>query len=177
MADTQGSGPAKTAILVGLVAAVVAYMYLREARPVRQKSDKVAAARDTTPQESPPPKAAEQYIDLNDIKLSDLEMRPSGTRVLTGDVRPYYLVSGRVENYTGRTLSSVTIHIFVQSRGSPYAKDPNYKKDWQIFDQTDMQIDGPIPELTSGFSRDVQLLPPKKQNWTWEADVVAAKAE
>jgi hypothetical protein len=123
------------------------------------------------------PKADDGQINLGDIELSDLEMRSSGTRAITGDVRPTYLVSGRIENDAGKTLRTVTIRIFMESTGSPNKADPHYNKDWQIFDQADVEVRGPVPPLMRGFSQQVQLLPPRGKAWTWEADVVSAKAE
>ena len=182
MADAESSGRLKLAVLAGLVA-VLGYFYAEENGWIPHTSETATTAQQpkqqpqSTSQSVPVPKADEGHIDLWDIKLFDLEMRASDVRALTGDVRPSYLVSGRIENDTGKTLGSVTIRILVESTGSPDKADPHYNKYWQIFDQADLEIRGPIPPFMRGFSQQVQLLPPRGKAWTWEANVVRATAE
>jgi hypothetical protein len=118
----------------------------------------------------------EQHPNLKKIYLRDLELRRSDTRAITGDLRPYYVVSGRIQNYTGETLGGVAIRILVESRGSLDSTSRDYNEHWLLFDQADISIKGPIPDLsTKGFSQQVQLLPPTGEPWTWEADVIEAE--
>ncbi len=175
MADTKSSGGLKSLILAGLVA-VLGYFYLEENGSIPHTSETAVTAPkqpQSTVQSVPIPTEVEN-IDLEEIELFDLEMRASDTRALTGDTRPYYMVSGRIENDSGKTLRSVTIRIRVESTGSPDQADPHYNKDWQIFDQADVEVRGPIPPLMRGFSQQVQLLPPRGKAWTWEANVTRA---
>jgi len=169
------------AILAGILA-VLGYFYLEANGWIPHASETTTTAPQSkqhphsSAQSGPLPKQ-EEHIDLDRIELSDLEMRPSGTRAITGDVRPFYLVSERIDNETGKTLASVTIRVLVQSIGSPVEANPHYNKDWQLFDQADLQVDGPIPPSIRGFSQQVQVLPPKGKAWTLGAEVLRATAE
>ena len=104
-------------------------------------------------------------------------MHPLATRAITGDVRPFYLVSGRIQNSSGKTLRSVTIRIYIQSTGSPVETNPHYNKDWQSYDEAEVHIDGPIHDGIKGFSQQIQVLPPQGKPWAFEADVVDAKVD
>jgi len=117
-------------------------------------------------------------VDLESIELTNTELRPSSAQALTGDLRPAFIFSGRINNLSARTLRSVTIRVYAQSPGSPVEKRPNYNPDWQVFDQADIQVSGPLYDSVKGFSQRVQLLPPEgKKPWTWTAMVVDAKVE
>jgi len=94
-------------------------------------------------------------------------MRLSKIQPLSGDMRPVYLISGRIQNSTGMTLNSVTVGIFVESAD----------KDREPYDEADVRIDGPIPDGTRGFLRKIQILPPRGKRWTFRAYVIDASPE
>ncbi len=170
----------KLAILAVLVA-VLGYLGLREQDWIPHTSVTTITAQQphqqqSTTQSVPPPKGEDQ-AHLDNIDLYDLEMKPVTTRAITGDVRPFYLVSGRIENRTGKALTSVTIRIFVQSIGSPAETNPHYNKDWQSYDEADVHVDGPIHDGTKGFSQQIQVLPPRGKPWAFEAGIVDAKVD
>jgi hypothetical protein len=171
----------KLAILAGLVA-VLGYLALEENGWIHTSETAITAQQpnqqpQSPPQTATPPKPQDEQINLDGIELFDLEMRPLATRAITGDVRPFYLVSGRIQNSTGKTLRSVTIRIFVQSNGSPIQSSRQYNKDWQNFDEADVHVDGPIHDGIRGFSQQIQVLPPRGKAWTFEGDVIDAKVD
>jgi hypothetical protein len=182
MTETKSNSGLKLAILAGLVA-VLGYLYLEENGSIAHTSETAVSAqkRNQQPQSMTQPmpvaKAEGEQINLDGIELSDLEMRPLAARAITGDVRPFYLVSGRIQNSTGKTLRSVTIRIFVQTTGSPIQANPRYNKDWQNFDEADVHVDGPIHDGVRGFSQQIQVLPPRGKAWTFEGDVIDAKVD
>jgi hypothetical protein len=182
MAETQSNGGLKVLILVGLLA-VLGYLAIQENGSIPQPSETTISTQQLKqssqkPHQTPTvSKSQGERIDLGLIWLSDLEMEPLATRSLTGDVRPFYLVSGRIENSTGKALRSVTIRISVQSTGSPDSASREYNKDWQNYDEADVQVNGPIPDGMRGFSQQIQVLPPRGKRWTFEADVIAASVE
>jgi hypothetical protein len=154
-------------LLISLVVSCVALAHcdksLRQAEPSQQSK--------ITTQAVTPPKAEEEQVKLDSIELDDLEMRPLATRAITGDLRPFYLVKGRIQNSTGKTLRSVRIRIYVKSAGSPNAASQEY------FDEADVHVDGPIHDGTRGFSQQIQVLPPAGKRWTFKARVIDATVD
>jgi hypothetical protein len=104
------------------------------------------------------------------IELYDLEMKHLAVSALTGDLRPYYMVSGRIQNRTGMTLASVTIRIYLEST-------EKIIDNREVYDKADIQISGPILGGTKGFSQETQVLPPKGKRWTVVFVIVDAKGE
>lgn len=123
-----------------------------------------------SPSIAPLPKAQDKHVNLNMIELYDLEMKHLAVSALTGDLRPYYMVSGRIQNRTGMTLASVTIRIYLEST-------EKIIDNREVYDKADIQISGPILGGTKGFSQETQVLPPKGKRWTVVFVIVDAKGE
>jgi hypothetical protein len=118
---------------------------------------------DTPPKPVPTKEASVSPATINPqlIELVDRKMQRSKTFRLDGDLRPFWIVSGRINNYSPVELKSVTIRIDVTSRASS-----------QVVDQATLQIDTEIPSGSIGsFSREIQILPPDT-GWDWSYDVV-----
>ena len=82
---------------------------------------------------------------------------------IDGDLRPIWIVSGRITNYSPDELKSVTIQIEILK-----------KSDQSSVDQASITVDADIPSVaTVGFSREVQLLPPDVP-WNWSYFVTKA---
>jgi hypothetical protein len=97
------------------------------------------------------------------IELVDAKMERSKTFRLDGDLRPFWVVSGRIKNESSMELKSVTIRIYVNSRASS-----------QVVDQATLQIDTDILSGSVGsFRREIQILPPNT-GWDWTYAVVEA---
>jgi hypothetical protein len=109
----------------------------------------------------PPPKPV---VLPNQLVFSELEMRSSNKFSVSGDLRPHYVVSGRVFNTSRHTITLV--RLFVQ------IYDAAGKKDSAILNlKTEI-----LPDETQAFQQEVQILPPAgKWNWQYEALSVDAR--
>lgn len=99
-----------------------------------------------------------QLVDLVDGTLR----RSSGFK-MSGDLRPIWIVSGRIENFSPVELKSVSIKIEMGSKSPP-----------KIVDDAVLVVDTDIlPGDIGSFSRDIQLLPPDTA-WEWSWSVIKA---
>lgn len=156
-----------------LLLSCVVLTHCDEIRQQAQPANKPRTSSDTKPHFP-----LELKVNLDQIEVSDLQVVPSATHALTGDLRQFYVVSGRIENRTGKQLRSVTIRIYAETSGSPLQRSPKYNKDWEGLDQADVHIDGPInDDWPKGFSQQIQLLVPKGKPWTFEAGVIEAEPD
>jgi len=100
------------------------------------------------------------------IEVFDASMRRSDTRMMTGDLRPIWVVSGRIKNNSPQQLAEVLLRITVVKRGTV-----------EPVDEADLRLDTDIAPLgVSSFSRNVQLLPPQ-QAWEWDLEVIKGRAK
>ncbi len=117
----------------------------------------------TTP---PLPALAPSKIKTFMIYPFDLVMRRSNAFRIDGDLRPIWIVSGRIRNNSDVEVKSVSIRIQITSK----TKDED-----KVVDATTLTIDTDIPpDSVSSFSRTVQLMPPNTE-WNWNYDVINAK--
>ena len=120
---------------------------------------------DTAPTPVPTSTASTSPATINPelIELVDGQMERSKTFRLDGDLRPFWVVSGRIKNESSRELKSVIIRIDVTSRASS-----------QVVDQATLQIDTDIFSGSIGsFRREIQILPPDA-GWDWSYEVIKA---
>jgi len=125
--------------------------------------DQPAARQEPAPVTSPAT-AAPALINPELIELTDGSMRRSKTFSVNGDLRPFWLVSGRLKNESSSELKSVTIRITVTSKASS-----------EVIDGATLQIDTDIPSGAVGsFAREIQLMPPDTGGWDWTYDIIKA---
>src|ERR1039458_3639688 len=107
---------------------------------------------DTPPKPVPTNGVSPSHATINQqlIEFVDGKMQRRKTFRIDGDLRPFWIVSGRINNYSPVELKSVTIRIDITSKVSS-----------QVVDQATLQIDTDIPSGSIGsFSREIQILPP-----------------
>ena len=101
-------------------------------------------------------------IPSDSIRLADLRMQRSVKISMTGDLRPLYVVSGRIWNCSANTLKSVTLR-FPIIADSATVDDPH------------LQLDISVPPNGVGsFSREISFLPPSRK-WEWTYGIVEAQ--
>lgn len=118
--------------------------------------DKTPAAQDTT-KASQLTTAIEPYR----IDLFDMVMARSRAYKVSGDLRPIWIVSGRLRNNTALAIGHVRLHISL------------------IDKRTNSEVDGSDLDLVTNirpwsvgsFSQEVQVLPPNKP-WYWKSEAV-----
>jgi hypothetical protein len=125
-----------------------------------QPVNTTTTAKPTTPATIPPEK----------IELFDGVMRRSNDRVVTGDLmRPLWIVSGRIRNYSGEDLAHLQLQIHIFQRRN--------EGNGTLRDEASLDFETDIPAGTVGaFSRQVQLLPPQNA-WDWDWVVIEARAK
>jgi hypothetical protein len=97
------------------------------------------------------------------IALVDGTMERSKTFRIDGDLRPFWIVSGRIENHSDMELERVTFRISINSKASSTAVDT-----------ATFVVDTDIPPHSTGsFKREIQILPPSSA-WGWSYAVVEA---
>jgi muconolactone delta-isomerase len=106
-------------------------------------------------------------IDRDLVKLSDPKIERSKAFRIDGDLRPIWIVSGRIRNLSDIDIKSVSISVRVESR------PPHF----DLLDESILKIDVDIPAHSiASFSRDVQLLPPSiPWQWAWSVEKAVPK--
>lgn len=113
----------------------------------------------TLPQK--PPKAP--AIAPEQIELFDTVMQRLDERALTGDLRPFWKISGRIRNNSDQRLGGLLLRVYVIERGGT-----------EIQDEVNLRLETDISSRSVGsFSRQIQLLPPQKP-WSWNYEIVEA---
>ena len=94
----------------------------------------------------------------------DMTMQRSKVFRTDGDLRPFWLISGRIENNSDVEVKKVSIRIQVTDKATD-----------RVVDTATLVIDIEIPSGSVGsFSRSIQLMPPNGQ-WGWNYDVINAE--
>jgi hypothetical protein len=105
-------------------------------------------------------------IDTDLIGTFDMTMKRSTAFRMDGDLRPIWIVSGRIRNLSDVEVKSVSIRIEIDLKGEPTSVD-----------STILTVDTEIqPHSVGSFSRSIQLMPPDKA-WEWDYNVVKAVAK
>jgi len=102
-------------------------------------------------------------IDSDLIDPFDMTMKRSTAFRMDGDLRPIWIVSGRIRNRSDVEVKSVSIHIEIDLKGT-----------YTSVDSTVLTLETEIqPHSVGSFSRSIQLMPPNDA-WEWKYDVVKA---
>jgi len=105
-------------------------------------------------------------IPAEQIEMFDMVMQRSDARVLTGDLRPFWIVSGRIRNNSGEHLSKLQLRIYIKARGNTE----------EVQDEANLHLEADVsPGGVGSFSRNIQILPPQKA-WDWTYEVVEARS-
>jgi hypothetical protein len=116
-----------------------------------------------------PTTPAPATIPQEQIELFDGSMARSNERILTGDLRPLWIVSGRIRNYSGEDLAHLRLQVHIFERRN--------EGNGTLRDEANLDLETDIPAGGVGsFSRQVQLLPPPKA-WDWDWVVVEARTK
>jgi hypothetical protein len=106
-----------------------------------------------------PTKPAPATIPQEQIELFDGSMVRSNERILTGDLRPLWIVSGRIRNHSGEDIAHLRLQIQIFERQN--------EGNGTLRDVANLDFETDIPAgVVGSFSRQVQLLPPQKA-WDW----------
>lgn len=119
-----------------------------------------------TPKTSPPAPAVVKVapvVDVDQIGLTEGNIRKSPAISISGDLRPTWIVSGRIRNHSAVDLQSVSVSVRIYSKAST-----------NLMDEAILKVDTNIPaHSVVSLSRNVQLLPPDDA-WNWDWAVVKA---
>jgi hypothetical protein len=104
-----------------------------------------------------------------DLIGSDFVLRKSSSVPLTGDLRPIYIISGRIGNTSHFTVTKLRILVSVYAR----SKEAVNEKLDSAFVDIDMEIP---PGEAQSFARSFHIQPPSgKWNWDYYTEAIAAK--
>lgn len=113
-------------------------------------------------QPSQPIKEEPKYLLPDSVELQDMVMTRSGAQIISGkDLRPVYIIEGRIKNNSPRDITAVSIRVSVR------------KGDTEV-DGTDLRIESLVPGgAVRSFRRQIQVMPPKSgMNWAYEVTAV-----
>jgi hypothetical protein len=103
------------------------------------------------------------YDPSKNLSITDLSLVKSGARSISGDLRPFWILSGRIENKTELPVKNLHLRVTLRYRGT--ATD---------VDSAEVAVNDEIPGgATSSFMRDLQILPPR-QPWEWDCTATEA---
>jgi hypothetical protein len=107
---------------------------------------------------------AKPVVTTAQLEFSDLEMRRSSKFSINGDLRPFYRVSGRIQNNSPYTVTAVRFFVQVWTA--------NGKQDSAVLNlKTNI-----LPSEAQTFMQDIQLLPPPGK-WNWQYEALSVEAE
>jgi len=159
MAETNG----KTIwlwILIGCVAAVLLSRWSDSRKPIQPAEGVSSGA--TTARPTPAPSLLSD--PSNQLELFDLTMVKSSAYRLSGDLRPIYIVSGRIKNATGFTVKDVQIQVHIIRKAGGLEVDSSR-----------LTVGTPIPALeTISFRQEIQIQP-SQSAWEWTYEPIEAK--
>jgi hypothetical protein len=95
------------------------------------------------------------------IDVFDGRVQRSKAFRIDGDLRPIWIVTGRIRNHSDKEIKSVTLRIDITPKSTA-----------QVVDETTLTIDIDIlPYAVGSFSRDIQMMPPNT-DWDWTYGVI-----
>jgi hypothetical protein len=163
MSGTENSGGLKLAILVGLLA-VLGYFWLQESGWISPRADSESRPQTSAPSATQANSASteitgERLRECVEV-ASDTRLSPSSDKIVsspTADLRPVWVVSGRVRNVCQTDLSDLSFRIEVSR-----------KKTGELLDTAEILLKGTaFASTTRGFVQNVQLRIPSP-DWTWD---------
>lgn len=113
-----------------------------------------------------PPADPRAYTD--DIVIRESRIYPdlSGVKALSGDLRPFWIAEGRVQNTLAlRNADSIRIRLYITV---PTKTGPDY------VDMADVVVKDVPQSTTKSFRQSVRLDPPAGK-WTLDSEVIEAK--
>jgi hypothetical protein len=117
-----------------------------------------------------PLKKVDVLVDDPDTKLtlSNLGLAPAKSYVkMFKDLRPYWTVTGRIQNQTMFPMRNVRLQAHMVER------DTNVEADSTVF-----ELSQEIPaNSTVSFAQAIQIQPPAGHLWRWECGVVEAHTD
>jgi hypothetical protein len=107
---------------------------------------------------------ARPIVIPDQITFSDLWMRQSSITAITGDLRPFWRVHGRLGNASPYTVTSLRLVVQIWSN--------NEMKDSAVFE---LKAEVP-PGAVQSFEQQIHLSPPNGK-WNWNIEAVSVEAE
>jgi hypothetical protein len=124
-----------------------------DSEPIARQPVAVAAA---TP--------ARPIVTTDQLAFSGLSMQKSSKFSVSGDLRPFYRVAGRIGNNSPSTVIAVRLLVQVWT--------PNGKQDSAVLNiKTNI-----LPSEAQTFEQEIQLLPPPGK-WNWQYEALSIEAE
>jgi len=113
-----------------------------------------------------PPADPRAYTDDIMIRESRIYPDPSGVKALSGDLRPFWIAEGRVQNTLAlRNADSIRIRLYITV---PTKTGPDY------VDTADVVVKDVPQSATKSFRQSVRLDPPAGK-WNLDSEVIEAK--
>ena len=100
--------------------------------------------------------------------LFDAAMVRSRSRMLEGDLRPIWVVSGRLENHTQYYIDEVWVEVTL------YNTQTGKQADSSVIKMDHLRL--PPNNSVVAFSRSIQILPPSA-GWGWHYEIIHALTE
>ena len=104
------------------------------------------------------------FVMPTELEFSSLRMQKSSKFSISGDLRPFYLVSGRIHNNSSYTVTGV--RFFVQI--------------WTVEGKQDSAVLNLktyiLPDEVQTFDQETQLWPPLGK-WNWQYEAMSVDAE
>ena len=100
--------------------------------------------------------------------LFDAAMVRSRSRMLEGDLRPIWVVSGRLENHTQYFIDEVWVEVTL------YNTQTGEQADSSVIKMDHLRL--PPNNSVVAFSRSIQILPPSV-GWGWHYEIIQALTE
>gem|GEM_PF-6612988 len=124
----------------------------------------------STPVATPPPVPHPQALGHPNSQLSLFEasMVRSTSRMLSGDLRPIWVVSGRIENHTQYFVEEVWVEVTL------YNTQTGKQADSSVIKLEHLRL--PPNDSVVAFSRSIQILPPST-GWGWRYEIISAMTE
>ena len=99
-----------------------------------------------------------------ELEFSGLAMQKSSKFSITGDLRPFYLVSGRIQNNSSYTVTGVRLFVRIWTVDA--------KQDSAVLNLKTYIL----PGEAQTFDQETQLWPPLGK-WNWQYEALSADAE
>jgi hypothetical protein len=99
-----------------------------------------------------------------ELEFSNLTMQKSSKFSISGDLRPFYRVAGRIQNNSAYTVIAVRVLVQVSTA--------NGKQDSAVLNLKTYIL----PTEAQTFEQEIQLLPPPGK-WSWQYEALSVEAE